>query len=159
MVVRDCTLTVKLLLYLQCCCLWNHTACVFHQPYDKNKLKCISKADNESLAFVFYMQGRQDGVRIFESAHCEGWFIHTTERFLTTTQQEREKKPLDDSFYFIIRGKTCWYEICYLTDESHTQAFCSVAIVIQLLSVTAIAVLNRCAPKILESLMCTFSCA
>ncbi|XP_048090627.1 interleukin-1 family member A isoform X2 [Alosa alosa] len=70
-------------------------------PYEKSKLKCISKEDHESLAFVFYMKGGRARERIFESAHCEGFFIHSNNRAITATRQN-----MDDTFYFIIHEGT-----------------------------------------------------
>ncbi|XP_031414740.1 uncharacterized protein cltrn [Clupea harengus] len=90
--------------FLRCC---RHPDCqeatVSVMPYEKSKLKCISKEDDESFPFVFYMKEEQSKERIFESAHCENWFIHSTENRLMLKPQ----KQLDDSFYFLIRGKAC----------------------------------------------------
>ncbi|XP_062384036.1 uncharacterized protein LOC134071374 [Sardina pilchardus] len=70
-------------------------------PYEKSKLKSISKEDHESLAFVFYMKAQRSRERIFESAHCEGFFIHSKNKGLTASNMD-----LDDTFYFIIHEAT-----------------------------------------------------
>ncbi|KAL2087769.1 hypothetical protein ACEWY4_016597 [Coilia grayii] len=80
----------------------SHEVKVCVMPYDKSKLQCILKEDDQSLPFLFYMKAERDGARIFESAHCEGWFIHAAERSLKIKSQTQP----DDSFFFIIRGKT-----------------------------------------------------
>ncbi|XP_063067974.1 interleukin-1 family member A [Engraulis encrasicolus] len=67
--------------------------------YEKSKLKCIQKTDDQSLAFVFYMTSGMDNARVFESANCEGWFIHAKDKRCTMSCAQK-----DDSFFFIIRG-------------------------------------------------------
>ncbi|XP_010884778.2 uncharacterized protein LOC105019922 [Esox lucius] len=67
---------------------------------DKNKLKSIKKDDMDVLPFVFYMKAEGSKTRQFESAVCQGWFIHTSDQFKVVL--EKPQTTADKSFFFII---------------------------------------------------------
>ncbi|XP_068614903.1 uncharacterized protein [Brachionichthys hirsutus] len=58
------------------CCKQEQRVLLKVQSCEKERLKHISKSDESTLAFVFYMKSDRSKQRTFESAVNPGWFIH-----------------------------------------------------------------------------------
>ncbi|XP_071389695.1 uncharacterized protein [Centroberyx affinis] len=72
------------------------------ETYEKQRLKRISRTDEGALSFIFYMKATKTKQRQFESALCQGWFIH----IVNTDAVEmgtKEGEAEDPSFFFIIQ--------------------------------------------------------
>uniref|UniRef100_A0A4W5PDP2 Interleukin-1 n=1 Tax=Hucho hucho TaxID=62062 RepID=A0A4W5PDP2_9TELE len=68
---------------------------------DKHRLKSIRKDDEEIQAFVFYMKAEMSKQRRFESAYCQGWFIHTSNETKVHLGKPQGMTG-DQSFFFVI---------------------------------------------------------
>ncbi|XP_068171048.1 uncharacterized protein [Antennarius striatus] len=58
------------------CCKQKEKVFLQVQTCEKQRLQQISKSDESTLAFVFYMKSDPSKKRMFESAVNPGWFIH-----------------------------------------------------------------------------------
>ncbi|KAF7688227.1 uncharacterized protein LOC124380133 [Silurus meridionalis] len=67
---------------------------------EKNKLQVICKDDPKTWPFVFYLKSTKDNHRRFESASCNGWFIHTKPSGLVCVDQG--SNYTESNFYIII---------------------------------------------------------
>ncbi|XP_069553688.1 uncharacterized protein [Brachyistius frenatus] len=84
------------------CCKEESSVFLRLETCEKQRLKHISKSDESTLSFVFYMKSDQTKQRRFESALHHGWFIHivdTDSVEMATLDAPRE----DQSFRFIIQ--------------------------------------------------------
>ncbi|XP_055786224.1 uncharacterized protein LOC129859966 isoform X3 [Salvelinus fontinalis] len=68
---------------------------------DQHRLKSIRKDDEEIQAFVFYMKAEMSKQRRFESAYCQGWFIHTPNETKVVLGKPQGMTG-DQSFFFVI---------------------------------------------------------
>ncbi|KAM9397284.1 uncharacterized protein ACWYII_032624 isoform 4-T4 [Salvelinus alpinus] len=68
---------------------------------DQHRLKSIRKDDEEIQAFVFYMKAEMSKQRRFESAYCQGWFIHTSNETKVDLGKPQGLTG-DQSFFFVI---------------------------------------------------------
>ncbi|KAM7424397.1 hypothetical protein PAMA_000644 [Pampus argenteus] len=85
------------------CCKEGPNVLLRVETCEKQRLRQISKSDNNTLSFVFYMKGDRTKQLTFESALHRGWFIHivnTTDSVEMKTVDPREEDP---SFLFIIQ--------------------------------------------------------
>lgn len=71
------------------------------QTCEKGRLQQISKSDESTLAFVFYMKADRTKLRTFESALYGGWFICVQEN--TKVEMEPLDKMKEELFFFIIQ--------------------------------------------------------
>ncbi|XP_038843200.1 uncharacterized protein LOC120042432 isoform X2 [Salvelinus namaycush] len=67
---------------------------------DQHRLKSIRKDDEEIQAFVFYMKAEMSKQR-FESAYCQGWFIHTSTETKVVLGKPQGMTG-DQSFFFVV---------------------------------------------------------
>lgn len=58
------------------CCMEGERALLQVETCEKQRLKQISKSDESTLSFLFYMTGDRTKQLKFESALYSGWFIH-----------------------------------------------------------------------------------
>lgn len=85
-------------------CIFTH---LLFQTCEKQRLKQISKSDESTLSFLFYMTGDRTKQLKFESALYSGWFIH----IVNTDSVEMgclDGGKEDDSFLFIIQK---WWRV------------------------------------------------
>ncbi|XP_041730570.1 uncharacterized protein LOC121562340 isoform X1 [Coregonus clupeaformis] len=68
---------------------------------DKHRLKSIRKDDEEIQPFVFHMKAEMSRQRRFESAYCQGWFIHTSNETKVDLGKPQGMTG-DQSFFFVI---------------------------------------------------------
>ncbi|XP_045889618.1 uncharacterized protein LOC123959545 [Micropterus dolomieu] len=84
------------------CCMEGERALLQVETCEKQRLKQISKSDESTLSFLFYMTGDRTKQLKFESALYSGWFIH----IVNTDSVEMgclDGGKEDDSFLFIIQ--------------------------------------------------------
>ncbi|KAM4630493.1 uncharacterized protein ACJ7VT_000192 [Polymixia lowei] len=84
------------------CCKDGERVVLQVETCEKQKLKKISRKDEGTLSFVFYMKATRDRKRKFESALCHGWFIHILDTE-TAAVGAMDKHGDDPSFFFIIQ--------------------------------------------------------
>lgn len=72
------------------------------QTCEKQRLKQISKSDESTLSFVFYMKADHSKQRKFESALHRGWFIRMVDTDLVEMGTVDGGKE-DEQFLFIIQ--------------------------------------------------------
>ncbi|XP_070684721.1 uncharacterized protein [Pempheris klunzingeri] len=84
------------------CCKEGETVLLQVETCEKQRLKQISKKDESTMSFIFYMKADRSKQRTFESAVHRGWFIHTVNTDSVGMGTLDEGKE-DQSFLFIIR--------------------------------------------------------
>ncbi|XP_078800431.1 uncharacterized protein LOC144990948 isoform X1 [Oryzias latipes] len=83
------------------CCKTEDGMILQIETCEKGRLQQISKSDESTLAFVFYMKADRTKLRTFESALYGGWFICVQEN--TKVGMEPLDKMKEELFFFIIQ--------------------------------------------------------
>ncbi|KAM4744609.1 uncharacterized protein FYW61_000627 [Anableps anableps] len=84
------------------CCKEEDRVLLQIETCEKQKLRQISKNDECTFSFVFYMKADRTKQRKFESALYKGWFIHLDNTDLVE-MAETDGERGDSSFLFIIQ--------------------------------------------------------
>ncbi|XP_041661281.1 uncharacterized protein LOC121521237 isoform X2 [Cheilinus undulatus] len=83
------------------CCKEGERVLLRSETYEKQRLKQISRSDENTLSFVFFMKS-DSTYRKFESALHQGWFIQIVNS-QSVTMARRDGESEDQSFFFIIQ--------------------------------------------------------
>ncbi|XP_038139189.1 interleukin-1 family member A [Cyprinodon tularosa] len=84
------------------CCKEGDSVRLETETCEKEKLRQISKSDECTFSFVFYMKADRTKQRTFESALYKGWFIHIANTDLVE-MAETDGERGESSFLFVIQ--------------------------------------------------------